>query len=305
MRKSIRVAAAVMTLALLAVSCKNGGGPSASSTGAGGIKEGGILRLGSSSTIDSLNPFKAFEQDAYNTFLYIYPFLVQYDGNLKISPDFASSWEWSSDSTQVTFHTVTGGSWSDGVPLTAKDPAYTLNLILKYPGPTGLESGYARHIVSATATDDQTLTVVYEAPVNHDWALSQLELIPILPQQVWSKHEGNEGRDLRSFTNDAPIVSGGPFKLVGYQKRDVAQFVRNDGYYGPKPHIDGFGLKFYTNADAEISALKNGELDAVESLPATALASIKANPNMVVTETPGFYWDDFIINSNKPLHPEL
>src|SRR5262249_30132750 len=42
-------------------------------------KSGGTFRLGTASRIDSLNPYVAFNQDAYNTFEYIYPFLVQYD----------------------------------------------------------------------------------------------------------------------------------------------------------------------------------------------------------------------------------
>ena len=42
-------------------------------------KSGGTFRLGTSSRIDSLNPYVAFNQDAYSTFEYIYPELIQYD----------------------------------------------------------------------------------------------------------------------------------------------------------------------------------------------------------------------------------
>ena len=38
------------------------------------------------SGIDSLNPYVAFNQDAYSTFEYIYPVLVQYDSNLHFAP---------------------------------------------------------------------------------------------------------------------------------------------------------------------------------------------------------------------------
>ena len=49
-------------------------------TGSGShAKSGGTFRLGTSSRIDSLNPFVAFNQDAYSTFEYIYPVLIQYD----------------------------------------------------------------------------------------------------------------------------------------------------------------------------------------------------------------------------------
>lgn len=309
MRTMIRGVAVVAVLALVAAACSSDSGGNepnpTGESGGGNIIEGGVLRLGSSSSIDSLNPFKAFEQDAYNVFQYTYPYLVQWSEDLQLVGDWATEWTWNADDTSVTFDVITGGTWSDGEPLTAEDAAYTLNLILRFPGPTGLEAGYARHIIAATADDEGTLTIEYEAPVNEAWALSELQQIPILPEHIWTEQEGEGGKGLRQFTNDAPIVSGGPFVLSEYTKDEFVQFTRNDGYYGPEPHIDGWGLKFYANPDAIVSALENDELDAVESIPAAALERLQANPNMVVAETEGIYFDDFIINSNKPLHAEL
>jgi peptide/nickel transport system substrate-binding protein len=263
MRRTIRGVAVAAMFAMAAAGCAGGSSTATNSGGAGAIVEGGILRLGSTSVIDSLNPFKAFEQDAYNVFQYVYPYLVQWDEDLQLTGDFATDWTWNDDDTEVTLDLITGGTWSDGEPLTATDAAYTLNLILRFPGPTGLMAGYAKHITSAEAAGDGTLTVTYEAPVNEGWALSQLQQIPILPEHVWTAQEGEDGKGLRPFTNDAPIVSGGPFTLTEYTKDEFVQLTRNDGYYGPKPHIDGWGLKFYTNPDAMVSALENDELDAV------------------------------------------
>src|SRR5207253_2660163 len=62
----------------------------ASTAGGSSSKSGGTFRVGSSSGIDSLNPYVAFNQDAYATFQYIYPILVQYDKtNLRFAPFFA------------------------------------------------------------------------------------------------------------------------------------------------------------------------------------------------------------------------
>ena len=91
MMRWVRVLAVGTSLALSAVSC-SGGGSSGGQQGGGAMVEGGILRIGSPSEIDSLNPFKSFEQDAYNAFMNIYPFLVQYDENLEFAPDFGTQW---------------------------------------------------------------------------------------------------------------------------------------------------------------------------------------------------------------------
>src|SRR5712692_1401238 len=80
---------------------------SASSAGGSSSKSGGTFRVATSSGIDSLNPYVAFNQDAYSMFEYIYPLLVQYDqGNKKFVPDFASSWKTSKDGKTWTFTTV-------------------------------------------------------------------------------------------------------------------------------------------------------------------------------------------------------
>src|SRR5690242_9013237 len=106
MRLGIATAAALV----LAAGCSSTShSPSGSGTqGGGSVVEGGVLRLGSSSSIDSLNPFVAINQDAYSTFEYIYPELVQYDAHLKFAPDFAKSWSTSSGGKVWTFKTQPG-----------------------------------------------------------------------------------------------------------------------------------------------------------------------------------------------------
>ena len=52
-----------------------------------------------------------------------------------------------------------------------------------------------------------------------------------------------------------------------YQKDQIALMQRNDKFWGTKPHIDAFGIQIYSNDDAMVTALKSGELDAVETVP--------------------------------------
>src|SRR5260221_12259678 len=106
---------------MAAVAALAAGCGSSSGGGAAAVKEGGVFRLGSNSSIDSLNPFVAFQADAYVTFEYIYPMLVQYNPQLQFVPDFARSWTESSGGKVWTFHTQPGAKWSDGKPLTAAD----------------------------------------------------------------------------------------------------------------------------------------------------------------------------------------
>ena len=103
------------------------------SSSSAAAQSGGTFRLGTSSRIDSLNPYVAFNQDAYSTFEYVYPFLIQYDkANRKFVADFATKWKATNGGKTWTFTTRKGAKWTDGKPLTAKDAAWTINTDIKY-----------------------------------------------------------------------------------------------------------------------------------------------------------------------------
>ena len=49
------------------------------------------------------------------------------------TPMLATSYQWNSDNTQVTFTIRQNVKWNDGMPFTANDVAFTFNLMKKYP----------------------------------------------------------------------------------------------------------------------------------------------------------------------------
>ena len=139
---------------------------------------------------------------------------------------------------------------------------------------------------SATAPNATTLVLTYKQPVAN--VLSQVQQVPILPEHIWAKYATGNGKALKTFSNNAPIVSGGPFILDKYTPKQIALFKRNPNFYGPKPHIDGFGLQFFSTTDAMITALKSNQLDGVEvPVPPTSVATLKA-AHFVVRSTPGY-----------------
>ena len=266
---------------------------------ASGTSSGTVLRIGASASIDSLNPFVSSSDYSSVVYQYSYPHLTEYDTkDLTLVPSFASSWKTSADGTTWTFTTRSGASWSDGKPLTAKDAAFTLSMIVKYQdGPTGQLAGFVNNLKSATAPNATTLVLTYSQPVSN--VLAQMQQLPILPQHVWSPLATGNGKKISTFQNGAPMVSGGPFELTQYKKDQLALFDRNPHWWGAtKPKITGFGLQFFANADAMVTALKTGQVDMIgESTPATAVATLK-KAGMVVQTTPSVGFYDFIINTN-------
>jgi peptide/nickel transport system substrate-binding protein len=289
-----------LILATTATGCGGGGGSSSSSsdTNASSGKTGGTFRLGTSSGIDSLNPYVAYNQDSYSAFEYIYPVLVQYDSKLHYAPFFAKSWHASNGGKTWTFKTQPNAKWSDGKPLTAADAAWTINTNIKYKdGGAADMAGLVNHIKNATAPNPTTLVINYEQAPSPTWVLGQFQQFFILPQHIWAQHTGNKGANLKTFPNNAPVVGSGPFNLVKFQKNNVAIFKRNDSYWGTKPKIDEFGLQQFSDADAMVTALQHNNLDSIEAVPATAMKTLR-DAGFVVSDVPGLDQTDFIINSS-------
>jgi peptide/nickel transport system substrate-binding protein len=278
----------------------------ATATGSGKkATSGGVFRLGTASGIDSLNPYVAFNQDAYSTFEYIYPVLVQLDSHLHYAPMFARSWKSSNGGKTWTFKTQPHAKWSDGKPLTAGDAAWTINTDIKYQnGGAANEAGLIAHIKNATAPNATTLVVHYKQAAGN--VLGQFQQFFILPKHIWAQHIGSKGAGLKTWANPAPIVGSGPFTLVKYTKSQITLFKPNSSYWGPKPKVSEFGLQQYSNDDAMVEALKTGGLDAIEAVPATAIKTLRSS-GFVVSTVPGLDQTDFIINSNpkKKHHREL
>ncbi|MFL5737053.1 MAG: ABC transporter substrate-binding protein [Actinomycetota bacterium] len=307
-----RLVLAAVALSVLGAACTNGSpssGNPASTSASGNVKEGGTLRLAAFDGIDSLNPFVGQNDDAYSAYMVMYPYLVQYDSKLNFIPDFATSWTHASDGMTWTFKTAPNATWSDGQPLTAEDVAFTYNMIIKYQdGPTGSAAGSVAGLDTVTTSDADTVVFHYAKPVPSPLAAAQQ--IAILPQHVWGKLATGDGKDIKTFANtpskDRPVVCGGPFVVTEYQQDAVTLFQKNPNFYGPAPHIDGFGLQFFANEDAEVTAIKTGQIDAIESVPTTSVATLKSAGINVYTG-PALTYRTFIINSspNKTEHREL
>jgi peptide/nickel transport system substrate-binding protein len=301
---------------LLATAAGCGGSGDSSGGGGGEAQKGGILTLGSTSYIDSLNPFNYIQAQAYNAMLMIYPQLVEY-GTAKDNPEqlevvgeWAESWETSADGKDWTFKLKPGGKWTDGKPMTADDAAWTINTTVEFAaGPTAVAASALAHVKSAEATDPNTLVIHYEAPVGN--VLAQLEQLFILPKHQWEPLVGANGKGLKTFRPERDLenmVTGGAYTISEYEKKGRTVFRPNPDYNaGPKSNAEAVVLQYYTNSDAMIADLKQGVLQWVDQVPFEAIDAVKKDPNIVVEQVPGAETTNITWNSNpyKPKNREL
>ena len=297
------------TAAVLVVAAGCGGGSSSSGDGGesgSGPHKGGILTIGTTNYIDSLNPFHYIEAQSYNAMIMIYPQLVQYaeskgDPNkLVLVGDWADSWDHSADGKDWTFKLKPNTKWSDGKPMTAEDAAWTINTTVKYQnGPTAVAAAGVAHVKSAEATDPTTLVIHYDGPVGN--ALEQLETFFILPEHQWKPLVGSNGAGLKTFAPEQHLdtfVTGGAYTIQSFEKKGKVVFRPNPDYYGTPSNADAVVLQFYTNADAMIADLEQGTLQWVDQVPFEAINDVKTQSNLHLNIVPGAETTNITWNSN-------
>src|SRR5437016_9061500 len=167
-----------------------------------------VLTVATNGSVDSLSPFLAQRVLPTEIHRLVYDFLTNYDAKDDHAvPAMATSWSASPDKLTWTYAIRSGMKWSDGVPVTAKDIAWTYNLMMTNKDAATANGNFVANFKTVTAPDDSTLVVVLGKPQATMLALD----IPIVPQHVWESHVS----DIGEFNNDAslPVVSDGPFIL--------------------------------------------------------------------------------------------
>lgn len=242
---------------------------------------GKTLTVATTGSIDSLSPFLA--QRALPTQIHrlIYDFLTNYDASDDHAIGaLATSWSTSTDKLTWTFTIRDGMKWSDGQPVTAADVAFTYNLMMTNDDAATANGNFVTNFAKVTATGNQ-LVVTLKQPQSTMLALD----IPIVPQHVWASHVA----DIATFNNDAqfPVVGDGPFILTGYQKDQYLTLDANPNYWRGKPGFDHLVFKFFKDADAEVEALKKGEVDFVSSLTPAQYDALKGQSGIATNNAQG------------------
>jgi peptide/nickel transport system substrate-binding protein len=294
------LAAAVAVVAIAAGGSAGAGAATPAAAEAGGS---GILRIGTTSYIDSFNPINFIEAQAYNAFIMVYPQLVQYTygkHGYQFAGDWAKSWKTSKDGKTWTFKVYSGTKWSDGQPLTAEDAAWTINTVVKYAnGATAVAAPALNHVKDATAPNPTTLVIHYATPVGN--VLAQLEQFFVLPKHVYQQYANTPGgKGLKTFHPEQhmPIVTAGAYTIKSYAKKGTTVFIPDPNYWGPPSHADAVALTYYTNADSMIADLKQGNLDWVDQVPFEAIKAVSKMPGVKLEKAPGAETTNITWNSN-------
>ncbi len=168
---------------------------------------------------------------------------------------------------------IDGATFHDGEPLTAEDVAFSIQLYKDTEDFPFLPS-YAAPFETIEATDATTVTLTTAEPLGNFEA--NMAFIYVLPKHIW---EGEA--DPVAFEN-AEMIGSGAFKLVEAVQNESVELAANTDYWGTPPNVDGVIFQKFDNADARITALTTGDIDAITEFPATAVSALQNAENVEV-----------------------
>jgi peptide/nickel transport system substrate-binding protein len=261
-----------------ASSSSGSGSPSAAADAA---TPGGTLTIAQPGNVDSMNPFIAQYATPTEIHRLMYDFLTNYSPRDESPiPGLASSWTHSADGLTWTYTIRSGSKWSDGVPVTAHDAAWTYNEIMTNPAAAVANGNFVVNFKSVTAPNDTTLVIQLKRPQATMLALD----IPIVPEHIWKNHV----KDMSTFNNyQTPVVGDGPYILTKYVANQYIELTANPNYWRGAPKFRTLVFKYYANSDAEVEALRSGEIDFVTGLTPAQFKSLQGVSNITTNNALG------------------
>ncbi|WP_067140529.1 ABC transporter substrate-binding protein [Microtetraspora malaysiensis] len=250
----------------------------------------------SGSGVDTLNPFLAFFDGAYDVFAGVYPTLNSLDEQGSPGPYLAESWTQSDDKLTWTFTLRDGLKWSDGTPITAEDAAWTLNLIMTDAVAGTANGSLVSNFESVTAPDATTLVIKTKEPqANVTYVSVPRSGIPIVPKHIWE----SQAKNLKDYKNDTfPLVGYGPWTLTDYKPEQYAKFDANKDFVLGKPGFGHMVQQSFKSVDAAVAALRSGQLDYINNVNPTQFKALQADKNLLTIQEVGNGWTGLEINYN-------
>ena len=252
--------------------------------------------VGLTGDVDSFNPFNGIVAASFEMWALTYDYMIHYSmKDMSPEPGLAKSWDTSADGKTWTFHIRDGVKWSDGVPFTAKDIAYTYNRILDGGPEAATWSSYLTSVKKITAPDPETVVLKLSKPN----AVLPLLPIPIIPQHIWKNVSEKQVKSYAAEPkNGKPVVGIGPFRLVeGTAGGSTYRFEANPDYWGGAPHVDEVVFKVYKSDDPAVQALIKGEIDFVEDITPLQVKALQGREGITAQNgiSPGF--DEIAFNT--------
>ena len=299
MKKAFAIAAAVCAVATMLGGC-------GSSNSADTAASGNIITAYASEPQNPLVPGNTNETGGSKPGDLLFARLVSFDAKGNASNEVAESITPNDNATRYTIKLKDGWKFTDGTPVTAESFTKAWSYVANAKNAQKCSSFFStikgfdalqdadnlkgtEQLEGLKVVDDHTFTVDMSQPdATFPIKVGYLAFAP-LPESFY--------KDPKAF-GKAP-VGNGPYKFKSWDHNKEIQLVKNPDYKGNDvPKNDGVTFKIYTDDASAYADIQAGNLDVMESVPASATKTFEKDTKVQAYNKAGSVSQTFTIPSD-------
>jgi len=212
------------------------------------------------------------------------------DNKLRYVKDLVSNVKLTAKPFTITYTVRKKAKWSDGKPVTGADLFWSAQKIVDPNSQVAGRDGYDQINFAKSKAKGKKVKFVFRQPYA-DWK-DLFSPGVVLPKHALQDQDYNKiWADCVCNPHNGKPIGDGPFLVQSYRKGQDATLVANPKWYGPKPKLKKVIWRFIQDTNAEIQAMRGGEVDAIFPSPQTALAALQHQSGIRYQSGPGLYFE--------------
>ena len=248
-------------------------------------------------SVNPLFPDNAATEDVASL---VFSGLTKVNGKREIVADMSERWEVSADRKNYTFYLRDNLKWQDGIKLTTKDVAFTIDLLQNPDTRSPLSSNW--NGVKYEVIDDRQIKFILPSSYGNFLTNTTIGILP--------KHrlEGAKPATLRSHEFNQRPIGSGPYRLELLEVDNaVIELVANEEYYVHRPYIDEINFQLSSDASTSIDALIRRQVEGVAQVQASDVRTVEKieGVNVYRIGLPAYVGAFFNMRSTALANPEL
>ena len=286
--------AGLCVMALTLGACGGSGGSGSSAEGTNGGSSDAVISVFNPEPANPLIPSMTNEVGGGNPIDVMFSKLVRFDDKGKPANEIAKQIKANEDNTQYTVTINDGWKFSDGTPVTAqsftKAWSWASSIANKQLGSSFFANikGYDdlqkegtpsdAQLSGLKVIDDKTFTVDLTSPSSTFPIQVGYTAFAPLPESFY--------RDTKAF-GEKPVTVG-PYKFQSWEHNKSIKLVKDPSYKGGiKVKNGGVEFRAYTDATAAYRDVQAGNLDVLDTLPASARKTFQTDNTVQAINDPG------------------
>lgn len=213
--------------------------------------------------------------------------LTKLNENIEVEACLADKWEQVDDLTWK-FHIREGVKFQNGNPLTAEA---VKNCFQRTFDKNKRATTYFK--LDKMIAEGQELTIVTSEPCG--------AILNNLVEPIFSVIDVSV--DQATIANTP--VGTGPYAVTEYVSELSAECVVNADYWDGKPGLETVSYQYIKDPDSRVLALQSGEIDLVQTIPATSLALFEDEKEYQISEVTGLRGSTICMNLQRPALSKL